>query len=69
MPLLSFSPAELLALKAIVCAWVDEGFTTPPYAAEVYALFAKLGITQADLTQNYDITPPLPPVEATKVTR
>jgi hypothetical protein len=63
MPLLSFSPAELLALKAIVCAWVDEGFTTPPYAAEVYALFEKLEIAPTDVTQ-YDIRPPN---EATKV--
>jgi hypothetical protein len=58
-----FTREEVANLKAIVCAWVDEGHETPPYDDVLYALFEKLEIAPTDVT-HYDIRPPN---EATKV--
>jgi uncharacterized HAD superfamily protein len=52
---LTLTEDEYSYLRSMVCAWIDDGFTAPPYDAEVYNLFAKLGIAQGDVTQ-YDIT-------------
>jgi hypothetical protein len=52
-----FTDDELEMLRGIMCAWIDEGFTRPPYDPEVYALIEKLGITQDNVTQ-YNLTPP-----------
>jgi len=54
---MQFTDDELEMLRAIVCGWIDEGFTRPPYEPEVYAIIEKLGITQGDVTQ-YNLTPP-----------
>ncbi len=50
------SADELDTLRSMVAQWVDEGFTTPPYHPDVYAVFRKIGLTRADVA--YDITVP-----------
>lgn len=55
--IVQFTDDELEMLRAIVCGWIDEGFTRPPYEPEVYAIIEKLGLTQDDVTQ-YNLTPP-----------
>lgn len=53
----AFTPGELDYLRSMIITWIDEGFTRPPYDAEVYGILQKLGITQADV--QYDIAPPV----------
>lgn len=51
---------EYEALREIVYAWVDEGFTVPPYKDAVYRVFEHLGISNADRAQRgYDLDRPL----------
>ena len=38
------TPEQLDALRSIVIDWIGEGFTTPPYRAEVYDIFEALDI-------------------------
>lgn len=53
-----FTPDEIEYLRSMVAAWIDEGFTTPPYDKEVYSIIQKLGITQGGDIGQYDIMPP-----------
>lgn len=52
-----FTTDEAAELRGMVEEWISEGFTTPPYTAEQYAIFARLGIAE---NYNYDLTPPAP---------
>jgi len=52
---LTLSEDGFHALRAMVCAWINEGFTRPPSYPEEYRLFDKLGIRQFEV--RYDITP------------
>jgi hypothetical protein len=56
MPRIDLTEDELWTLQGMVAQWVDEGFTTPPYAAEHYAIFRKVGLTPEEV--RYDIRPP-----------
>jgi hypothetical protein len=46
------------ALREIVAEWIGEGFTTPPYAPEQYAIFEALRLDNSDHVAGYDIRRP-----------
>ncbi len=58
-----FTESELDAIKTFVILYIEEGWTTPPYDDDTYAVIEKLGITQADITNNYSIARPTTPRE------
>jgi hypothetical protein len=55
-----FTGPEVALLRVMVEEWIDEGFTTPPYTSEHYAIFEKLGITNETRTNLaiYDVDRP-----------
>jgi len=42
--MIKFTNEELEEIRAIIIAWIGEGFTTPPYSNVLYDVFEKLGI-------------------------
>jgi hypothetical protein len=56
-----FTKRESQVLAGMVEQRIGEGFTTPPYTPEQYAIFQKLGIKSKD--QVYDIERPKSPTK------
>jgi hypothetical protein len=52
----NLTPEQLEALKSIVEEWINDGFTIPPYADEVYDIFEGLDLVA---TGPYDIRRPV----------
>lgn len=55
----TFSGDELQELIGIVCSFINEGFSVPPYTDEEYAIFEKLGITNEMPYLQYNVERPI----------
>ena len=64
-PKANFTEEELDDIRNIIMAWINDGFTIPPYSDTEYSIFEKLNITEDAVKSEgyylqYDVSRPSP---------